>query len=310
MAYQDSPRGFCRLRSYPSEGELSTGQQGCSTSECSSSTCDTTGSQRRGTKSKFVGLRMSPLRSLKRVSRPRILHPCDASSSAVICTNCDALRMQLTEATTQCYDQWIKRINVLEEMLQEKQKIVDELQAAWYERCQVLEQAQRLNTELQQKATEYLQKISDLKDENYKLCDTVKQKEEFIEELCDDAAQLREKNKHNQKLRQLDLLTIEKLRRAAKIKKYRNYRKPAVSSPRCRPTLSIGVAIRRAWRHRLSKYHSKSDRNRSTASKHVSEERTQPNENAAEDVVYVFDSSHILSKVPHSRKLNGKKFRA
>ncbi|GFE53329.1 two-component system sensor kinase, putative [Babesia ovis] len=253
MAYQTSPREFCRIRSYPSESELSTGQHNGSTSECSSSTCDTTGSQRYESNGRLVGPRISPLHSLKRAPRQRSVQQY-ADSAPIICPNCDAMRMQLTEATTQCYDQWIKRIKVLEEMLQEKQNILDELQGAWYERCQLLEEEQRITTELKKEASIYIQTISDLKAENYQLRDTVGQKEELIEELCDEVKLLRDKDLHNQKLRQMDLGTIKKLRQSAEGANKCQYRKKSKGvTPRRKSTVGTSASIKKLWNRKLRK---------------------------------------------------------
>ncbi|EDO08276.1 hypothetical protein BBOV_III007150 [Babesia bovis T2Bo] len=221
MVFPTSPQEFCRIRNYPSEAELSSSQHTYSTSECSSSTCDTAESHKYESRRKFVGSKASPMNSLKRVSRQKSAEYKDGTP--IICPNCDAMRMQLTEATTQCYDQWIKRIKVLEEMLQEKQIIIDELQAAWCERCQALEQQQVINQQLTSQLKEINQMLSDLKIENYQLKDTLQQKEELIEDLYADIKILRDKDVHNQELRQIDLQTIEDLRKTivATKKRYR-----------------------------------------------------------------------------------------
>ncbi|GBE58852.1 centrosomal of 85 kDa isoform X1, putative [Babesia ovata] len=253
MEVRISPREFCRARSYPSENELSSGQHGWSTSECSSSTCDTSGSQSRANNFRFCGARSSPLHSLKRSTRPKVQQQIDTKKAGVICANCDALRMQLTEATTQCYDQWISRIKVLEDMLQEKQKINDELQAAWLEQRQLVEEGQHRIAVLNREAEADAQTALNLKSENYQLGEAIRQKDELIEELCAEIKQLQEKNRHSAKLQEMDMHTIDKLRRmvAAKDK----HQKGTSSGAKRNRKVNVRTTIARKTRNRLNGRH-------------------------------------------------------
>ncbi|KAK1932759.1 hypothetical protein X943_000671 [Babesia divergens] len=212
---ETTPRLFCRTRSSQSENELSGGHIASSTSECSSSTCDTSGSRRVSGRHARVGTVRSPLHSLKRSMRPKAKQQSDPKNATVICTNCDAMRLQVTEANTQCYDQWISCIKVLEDMLQEKQKINDELQAAYYDQCRLLEHDKDVNAALKKEISMHAQTIMQLKEEIYNLRETLGQKDEYIEELSDEIAKLREKDKLHKKLSEIDRQTIEKLRCAS-----------------------------------------------------------------------------------------------
>ncbi|GIX60944.1 exonuclease SbcC [Babesia caballi] len=212
MDLSNSLKELCATRSYPSENELSGGHHAGSTSEWSSSTCDTSGSLPRGGKSRSMVARVSPLHSLKRPLRPKTPRPSEVRNAGIICPNCDAMRMQLTEANTQCYDKWISRIKILEDMLQEKQKINDDLQEAWYEQNRLYDESQHVNKALKKDLAAHAEAISDLKNENYRLSDAVRQKDEDIEELCNENKVLRARTEHGEKLRQLDMQTIERLR--------------------------------------------------------------------------------------------------
>ncbi|CDR96698.1 hypothetical protein, conserved [Babesia bigemina] len=250
MELRMSPREFCRARSYPSENELSSGQHGWSTSECSSSTCDTSGSRSHSNNFRYCGARSSPFSSLKRSTRPKAQQQTETKVT-VICANCDALRMQLTEATTQCYDQWISRIKVLEDMLQEKQKINDELQAACLEQRQLFEEGQRRIALLQREAEADTQVALNLKNQNYQLSDAIRQKDDLIEELCAEIKQLQEKNRHNAKLQELDRHTIDKLRRMVAAKGVQH--KGSSSSAKLNRKVHRRETIAQRTRHQLKR---------------------------------------------------------
>lgn len=208
------PREFCRRRTYPSENELSGGHVANSTSESSSSTCDTSGSLRRNTRKLDKWVRGSPIHSIKRPSRIKFQQYVDPKDAEIICRNCDSMRLQLTEAKTQCYDQWLSRIKILEDMLQEKQKINDDIQADYYAQCHLVEQERAANVALKKESASHLSTISTLRQDNHHLKEILQQKEEYIEELSDDIKKLRDKERLHNHLRELDRQTIDRLRSA------------------------------------------------------------------------------------------------
>ncbi|KAK1444506.1 hypothetical protein BgAZ_104120 [Babesia gibsoni] len=208
---ETSPHGLCLTRAYPSENELSGGQIASSTSECSSSTCDTSGSQRRSVKYNNTGSIRSPLHSLKRPAKAKAQQTC-ATKPRIICPDCDAMRLQLTEAKTQCYDQWISRIKILEDMLKEKQKINDEIQTEYYGQCSLVEHERNINASLKQDNLTQATTILNLRKENYSLSETLQQKDDYIEDLSEEVKKLREREQLNNQLRELDRKTIERLR--------------------------------------------------------------------------------------------------